>query len=112
MAYREIQQPGPQVACLWTRQPEPTARRHLIVPDACVDIVWTGRTLVVAGPATGPAIADVPAHTATMGVRFRVGAAGAALGVPAAELLDATVPLEDVRGRDGAHMTQIVGETP
>ena len=52
--------------------------------------------LIVAGPATRAH------HTTTagptFGVRFRIGAAGAALGLPAAELLDTSVPLEDVWG--------------
>jgi AraC-like DNA-binding protein len=94
--YREIPQPGPHIACVWTRDPEPEARTRRIVPDACVDIVWTGRRLVVAGPATGPKIARTPPGTSAFGVRFRVGAAGAALGLPASELLDLTVPLDDV----------------
>ena len=96
MAYREIPQPSPHIACLWIRDPEPAPQRRRILPDACVDIVWAGRRLVVAGPATGPQMADVPAGTAAFGVRFRVGAAGAALGLPAAELLNATVPLDEI----------------
>jgi AraC-like DNA-binding protein len=112
MAYREIAQGGPLVACLWARDPEPEAQRRRIVPDACVDIVWTGERLVVAGPATGPAIADVAAGTAAMGVRFRVGAAGAALGLPAAELLDASVPLEDVWGVDAQRIADAVAAAP
>ena len=57
MAYRELAPPAeiePYVACRWVRDPEPAARLHHIVPDACADIVWiTGRRLHVAGPATG-----------------------------------------------------------
>jgi AraC-like DNA-binding protein len=74
-----------------------------------VDIVWAGSRLVVAGPATGPVFATVPANTAAMGVRFRVGAAGAALGIPAVEVLDATVPLDAIWG---AEMTERVGDDP
>jgi AraC-like DNA-binding protein len=44
-----------------------------------------------------------------MGVRFRVGAAGAALGIPAAEVLDATVPLDAIWGGE---MTERVGDVP
>jgi AraC-like DNA-binding protein len=112
MPYREIPQRGPHVACLWIRDAEATPQRRRILPDACVDVVWAGEKLIVAGPATGPAMADVPANTQALGVRFRVGAAGAALGLPAAELLDASVPLEDVWGRDGRRMTDEVGEVP
>ena len=42
------------------------------------------------------------ARGTTFGVRFRIGAAGAALGLPAAELLDLSVPLEDVWGGGAA----------
>jgi AraC-like DNA-binding protein len=108
MAYRELIQSGPHIACLWIRDPEAGATRRRIVPDACVDIVWTGRRLVVAGPATGPAMADVAAGVAALGVRFRVGAAGAAIGLPAAELLDATVPLEAVWGDDARRIEEAV----
>jgi AraC-like DNA-binding protein len=98
MAYRERLERGPHIACLWSRDAEPEPRRRRIVPDACVDIVWSGARLVVAGPATGPKLTDTPAGRAAFGVRFRIGAAGAALGFPAAELLDLTVPLADVWG--------------
>ena len=101
MAYRELVQPSPQVACLWMRDPEAEPRRRRVLPDACVDVVWLddGR-LLVAGPATGPAFSDLAAGAAAFGVRFRVGAAGGALGLPASELLDQMVPLEAVWGRD------------
>jgi AraC-like DNA-binding protein len=104
VAYRELIQANAHIACLWRRDAEPIGRRRRIVPDACVDIVWTGTRLVVAGPATGPALADIPAGQATFGVRFRIGAAGAALGLPASELLDLTVPLEDVWGARAARL--------
>jgi AraC-like DNA-binding protein len=96
VAYREHPQHSPHIACLWTRDPEPATRTHRIVPDACVDIVWANERLVVAGPATGAVLSERQAGSMTHGVRFRVGAAGAALGIPAAELLDQTVPLGDV----------------
>src|SRR4051812_50046804 len=87
MAYRELPAPGrpaPHVACLWLRDAEAAPRVHRVVPDACADVVWVqGERLVVAGPATGPVLSEVPAGSAAAGVRFRVGAAGSALGVPA-----------------------------
>ena len=108
MAYRELPAPGPpapHVACLWVRDPEPAARVHRIVPDACVDIVWVqGDRLVIAGPATGPGLSAIPGGAAAIGVRFRVGAAGSVLGLPARELLDRTVALEDVWGAAAAEL--------
>jgi hypothetical protein len=110
MPYRELLQPDDHVACLWLRDPDALPRRQRVLPDACVDVVWARGRLVVAGPATGPVLVDLPAGDASMGVRFRVGAAGAALGVPAVELIDATVALEDLWGADGARIAERVGE--
>jgi AraC-like DNA-binding protein len=92
MAYRELPTAGPLLACLWTNEDGP--RTHRILPDACVDIVSVNGDLFVAGPATRAHMTSVGG--ATFGVRFRIGAAGAALGLPASELLDLYVPLEDV----------------
>jgi hypothetical protein len=101
MGYRELTASpdhSAAVACLWVRDPEPLARQHRVLPDACVDVVWAGdRRLFVAGPATGAVLSVLPAHATALGVRFRIGAAGAALGLPASELLDATVALEATR---------------
>src|SRR3954447_6884894 len=102
MPYRELPAPGrpaPHVACLWMRDPEPAAHAHRIVPDGCADVVWVqGQRLAVAGPQTEAVVAEIPAAAAALGICFRIGAAGSALRVPARELLDRTVALEDVWG--------------
>jgi hypothetical protein len=94
MAYRELPRADPLLACLWSH--DGGERTHRILPDACIDIVSRGGRLFVAGPATRAHIATVAGPV--FGVRFRIGAAGAALGLPAAELRDLSVPLEDVWG--------------
>jgi AraC-like DNA-binding protein len=93
--YREIAPPpdlAAHVACLWTSE----AVGGRVLPDGCADLVWNGSRLVVAGPATGPVQAGIPVGTPVFGVRFRLGAAGAGLGLPAGELADLTVPAADV----------------
>ena len=95
--YRELAPPpdlAEHVACVWTS----VSRGGVIFPDGCVDLVWRGVRLVVAGPATGPVASDVPVGVPVFGVRFRLGVAGAALGLPAGEFLDGTVPLADLWG--------------
>ena len=79
MAYREVAQHHEHIACLWSRDAEPEARSHRILPDACVDIVWAGERLVVAGPATEARISTVPANTPAFGVRLAFGEMGDAL---------------------------------
>jgi AraC-like DNA-binding protein len=95
--YREFAAPpdlAAHVACVWTS----VSRGGAVFPDGCVDIVWRGDRLVIAGPATGPLTSEVPIGTEVWGVRFRLGVAGAALGLPAGELLDDNVPLADIWG--------------
>jgi AraC-like DNA-binding protein len=96
--YRELAPPAglaPLVACGWTS----VAKGGRILPDGCADIVWDGTDLVVAGPAT-IALSSPARGTPVFGVRFRLGAAGTGLGLPAEELADLRVPLADV-WRDG-----------
>lgn len=79
-----------RVVCLWRDPVRPY--RPPVLPDACIDIVWDGRELGVAGPDTH----GVTESDATFeGVRFRPGAAPGMLGVSADELLDRRVALSD-----------------
>jgi AraC-like DNA-binding protein len=94
-----------QVACVWIGD---GGAVH-VLPDACVDVVWTRGRLMVAGPATGPDAAPATPGQGRCGVRFRVGAAGAALGLPASELLDEIVPLEEIWGAAGRRLEDRVG---
>ena len=82
MAYRELLRPDRHIACLWVDDPAPHARRRRVLPDACVDVVLAGDRLAVAGPQTEARVVTIPAGVGSLGVRFRVCAAGAALGLP------------------------------
>ena len=103
MAYRELP-PPPELAhvvrCLWTRTG--TGAETLVLPDACLDVIVGSGRAFVAGPDTRA----VPARPATgavlSGVRFRPGAAAAALGVPADALRDRRVDLADLWGAAAA----------
>ena len=95
--YREYAPPpdlAPYVACVWAT----VHRGGVIFPDGCVDLVWHGTHLVVAGPATGPVDPSIGVGQSLHGVRFRLGVAGTALGLPAGELADATVPVASLWG--------------
>jgi hypothetical protein len=109
MTYVEAPPPpglAPWVACVWRIRT--TGGR--VLPDGCADIVWDGSELVVAGPATRPSDAVVEPGLLAFGVRFRVGAAGAGLGVPAAEVRDRVLPVADVWGRRGRELALRVQE--
>jgi AraC-like DNA-binding protein len=72
------------------------------VPDACVDLIWAGERLTVAGPDTQSRVVTLPPGSRLVGVRLRPGAAGAVLGLPASELRDVSPDAADVLGRDVA----------
>lgn len=68
----------------------------LIVPDGCMDLMWYDGALQVAGPDAVPYPIRMQAGAASAGLRFAPGAAPGVLGVPAHELLNQRVLLEDL----------------
>jgi AraC-like DNA-binding protein len=75
------------------------AGHHDMLPDGAMDLVWIqGRGIMLCGPDTRAWSFDMDPGRAIAGVRFRPGAAGAVLGVPADELVDRRTPLGDLLG--------------
>jgi AraC-like DNA-binding protein len=70
-----------------------------VLPDGCMDLVWTGSVLLVAGPDTSAHAAHRPPGSQMAGLRFRPGALPALLGVPADAVRDQRVPLEQLHPR-------------
>ena len=101
MTYVERLVASPLVGCTW-EQTARTGQQQRIVPDACVDLIWEGERLSIAGPDTQARIATLAAGTRLVGVRLRPGAAGAVLGLPASELRDISPDAADVLGSDAA----------
>ncbi|MFJ4092988.1 DUF6597 domain-containing transcriptional factor [Kitasatospora sp. NPDC089913] len=111
--------PGRQVACVWVRRntagPE---YGQLVVPDGCVDLVWSAAGLEVVGPDLAPRTVPVPGGAELAGVRFRPGAAGLLLGaMPVRELCDLQVPLAEVVGGGAERLAErlegrLAGRTP
>jgi AraC-like DNA-binding protein len=112
VAYREFH-PRPDlgdiVACTWQRTVAGAGRQR-VVPDGCVDLVWRGGKLSVAGPDTGAWMSPVDPGAAIVGLRFRPGAAGTALGLPASELRDLRVALEDLWGPAACELAERLRE--
>ena len=90
----------PHVACLWTGRlgDDGTPYAERVLPDGCVDLVWDGSRLFVAGPDTGPVAIERRPGGTFAGLRFRPGAAPAVLGLPASELRDQRVDAADILG--------------
>jgi AraC-like DNA-binding protein len=76
-------------------------QRH--VPNGAVELQWRpGSPPRLIGPLTAPVIEELAPGSTVVGIRFRPGAAGPALGVPASELVDEVVEVEHVWGRPAA----------
>ena len=115
MSYRE-QAPAaalaPWVACIWERAGD--GREPVrVVPDGCIDIVWTdGAGTQVVGANTSAFLVDVPAGVRVAGVRMRPGAGAALLGIDAAALRDARVPLSAVWDDEGRRLAERLDAAP
>jgi AraC-like DNA-binding protein len=92
---------SPAAACTW-EQHATAAREQRIVPDACVDLIWSGERLTIAGPDTRARVVTLGPGTRIVAVRLRPGIAGAVLGLPASELRDEAPDAADVLGTRAA----------
>jgi AraC-like DNA-binding protein len=75
---------------LWASGGGPTT----VLPDGCLDLVWDGAGLRIAGPDT--AARHLAAAGPHVGLRFSHGLGPGAVGVPADAVRDATVDLDAV----------------
>jgi AraC-like DNA-binding protein len=90
---------SPLVSCTWEQWTE-ASHEQRVVPDACVDLIWSGERLTIAGPDTRARLVALAPGTRIVGVRLRPGVAGAVLGLPATELRDEVRDAHEVLGRD------------
>ena len=75
-----------------------TARDVRVLPDGCIDLIWNGTSVTVAGPDTRAHVFRYDGGVELTGLRMAPGHGPVVLGVPADELLDARVSLEDLWG--------------
>ncbi|MFF3644295.1 DUF6597 domain-containing transcriptional factor [Streptomyces sp. NPDC002564] len=86
-------------AVVWTRTAaDGPGTVRPVLPDGCMDLLWTEGRLFVAGPDTRAYLPEAAAAGRHVGVRFYPGTAPALLGVPAHELRDRRVELADLWG--------------
>lgn len=112
--YREAR-PAPQLAphllCRWVQViPQGPALPVAVVPDGCVDLLWVGGKLVVAGPDVTAAHPVLPPGDPVVAVRFRPGAAMRWLGLPMSEITGRQPDLQEF-GRPWARdLAERIGE--
>lgn len=66
-----------------------------VLPDGCVDLIWDGASLRIAGPDTRPH-RDAAPGTSCAALRFDPGAGPGIMGVTAAELRNRRIALDEV----------------
>ncbi|HYG07570.1 MAG TPA: helix-turn-helix domain-containing protein [Stenotrophomonas sp.] len=101
--YREAAPPPAaqtRVRRLWRyRAADAPAEPARILPDGCIDLIWDGRALFVAGPDRIAAMAALVPGSVLTGLRLAPGAARDVLGVPMQELTGTRVALSALWGR-------------
>src|SRR6185295_9534353 len=103
------------VECYWSREDCHGTPDHCVLPDGCVDILFSARNgeplaLSVVGLMTTRQSFDVPAGQLFFGVRFRPGMAAAFIP-EAARLNDRMEPLENVSGAVSRDLFQQLAES-
>jgi len=73
-----------------------TGNEVRVLPDGCMDLLWDGHEILVAGPDTHAQLFHSEAGTTMTGLRFAPGYAPRVLGVPASEFTDDRVALDAI----------------
>ena len=97
------------VRTVWVQRvgEDPYVQRN--VPTGGVELQCpVGSLPRLVGPLTGPSVDVLAPGTTVVGVRFRPGAAGAVLGLPASELVDLTVGLDEIWGPEAAVLGELI----
>lgn len=90
---------APYLVCHWIQTIHSrTEFAQRVLPDGCVDVLLINGVATVIGPWTRPFVANLPPGTNIVGARICPGMASSLLGIPASELLNRSVPLDDVWG--------------
>ncbi|HEY1737698.1 MAG TPA: helix-turn-helix domain-containing protein [Acidimicrobiia bacterium] len=91
----------PDIACTWVGLTgDDGGYADRVLPDACVDVIWDGTRVFVAGPDTGPVLTNATPGTTFAGVRLLPGHAPAVLGCPANEITEQRVDARDIWATD------------
>jgi AraC-like DNA-binding protein len=103
VGYREFSPPAALdelIECAWVVDGPPEPVR--VLPDGCMDLMRMDGRIMVAGPDTTASVSP-RAGEPFVGLRFHPGVLPRLLGVPASELRDHRVQLQDLRGTQSGH---------
>lgn len=99
--------------CAWERAAGNGPAVARVIPDGCIDLVWSERGgLIVAGPNTSAFLSELRPGGVAMGVRLHPGCAPPLLGASAESLRDARVPAAGLLGSDAQRLAYALGGAP
>lgn len=101
----------PGAVVWWRRADDSPDAATRVLPDGCMDLIWMGGDLVVAGPDTVAHVMGEDAGRPYTGIRFPPGLGPAVFGVPAVELRDSRVPLAELWGGSARDLVERMGES-
>jgi AraC-like DNA-binding protein len=109
--YREIEPPQPLgdvLLCSWIGSvgPEGAPAVDRVLPDGCIDVIWDGARLFVAGPDLSAERLERAPGSTMVGVRLRPGRAPTLLQVAATELTGLRVELAALWGREADELAE------
>jgi len=115
-AYREFAPTGrlrQYVECFWTVKPGSAFPEYPVLPDGCVDIVYSrslAREPQLVGTMTNARRFAMPAGDFQFGVRFRPAMSRAFLVLPGPVTLDQLIPLSDLWGAGARRLAEQLSE--
>jgi AraC-like DNA-binding protein len=80
----------------WRSEAPPGGQVVRVLPDGCMDLIWQDGRLFVAGPDTTAQVGDQVAGSQLIALRFAAGTGPPVIGLPADEITDRQVPLDDI----------------
>jgi AraC-like DNA-binding protein len=83
-------------AVAWHSLARPGAPPTRVLPDGCLDLIWNDGVVFVAGPDTVAEVTSGAPGSQRAALRFADGTGPGIVGIPADELVDREVPLEQL----------------
>jgi AraC-like DNA-binding protein len=103
------------VSSVWIQQVAPDSEpyTHRNIPNGGVELLCqVGAVPRAVGPLTGALVEVLEPGTTVVGVRFHPGAAPSVLGLPASALVDLTLEMDELWGRSGVALGDLVDAAP
>jgi AraC-like DNA-binding protein len=116
VGYREHPAPAaltPWLQCTWEHQADGARPAKRVLPDGCIDVIWSRAAgTEIVGANTTAFLVPLAVSACVVGARLRPGAAPALLGVAAEAVRDVSLPIGEVLGSEGERLAMSLDEHP